>query len=406
MAGVGGRAHGRARRRGRGRRHADGGQRHEDGDRRHRALRRRGHRAGGRWRSAAASRAGQIVATIAPRARPTDGPAAHLRRGHLGADAGRGDGAAGHRPRPLRARLDRPRRRAPAQPRQAHLPRAHRPAARSRQLPRGRQPRRLRQLRRRGPHRRLHARQPRRRLGQDRRPHRPWSAPTTSPRAAATPTARSAARAAISTGCRWSFSARRSACSTARPAAAASRRWCRASRPRARARAKESSGAITAGRPRVSGGGGSFLPGHLGSSMFAEQLADGAGGQRAARQRRRHRRGQGGARPLLGDGARHRPAVRRRTAGGRHAMGYDITKEDLGDWRIHCRNGSVDNLAETEEEAVAMTRRFLSYLPSRVYEAPPVWPRPTIRPTGARKSCSPSCRASAPPPSTCAAPSA
>ena len=30
-----------------------------------------------------------------------------------------------------------------------------------------------------------------------------------------------------------------------------------------------------------------------------------------------------------------------------HAMGYDITKEDLGDWRIHCRNGSVDNLAET-----------------------------------------------------------
>src|SRR6202012_5928593 len=37
--------------------------------------------------------------------------------------------------------------------------------------------------------------------------------------------------------------------------------------------AKESSGAITAGRPRVAGGGGSFLPGHLGSSMFAEQLS-------------------------------------------------------------------------------------------------------------------------------------
>ena len=53
-------------------------------------------------------------------------------------------------------------------------------------------------------------------------------------------------------------------------------------------------------------------------------------------------------------------------------MGYDITKEDLGGWQIHCRNGSVDNLAETEEEAAAMTRRFLSYLPSSVYEAPPV----------------------------------
>src|SRR4029077_18461976 len=36
---------------------------------------------------------------------------------------------------------------------------------------------------------------------------------------------------------------------------------------------KESSGAIMAGRPRVAGGGGSFLPGHLGSSLYAEQLA-------------------------------------------------------------------------------------------------------------------------------------
>src|SRR3984885_8757506 len=50
-----------------------------------------------------------------------------------------------------------------------------------------------------------------------------------------------------------------------------------------------------------------------------------------------------------------------------HAMGYEITKEDLGDWRIHCRNGSVDNLAESEAEAMAQARRFLSYLPSSVY---------------------------------------
>ena len=54
-----------------------------------------------------------------------------------------------------------------------------------------------------------------------------------------------------------------------------------------------------------------------------------------------------------------------------HAMGYEVTKEDLGDWRIHCRNGSVDNLAETEAEAVEQTRQFLSYLPASVYEAPP-----------------------------------
>ena len=56
-----------------------------------------------------------------------------------------------------------------------------------------------------------------------------------------------------------------------------------------------------------------------------------------------------------------------------HAMGYDISKEDLGGWQVHCRNGSVDNLAESEEEAASMTKRFLSYLPSSVYEAPPVF---------------------------------
>ncbi len=57
-----------------------------------------------------------------------------------------------------------------------------------------------------------------------------------------------------------------------------------------------------------------------------------------------------------------------------HAMGYDVSKEDLGGWHIHCCNGSVDNLAETEAEAVALTKRFLSYLPPSVYEPPPVLP--------------------------------
>jgi acetyl/propionyl-CoA carboxylase alpha subunit/acetyl-CoA carboxylase carboxyltransferase component len=55
-------------------------------------------------------------------------------------------------------------------------------------------------------------------------------------------------------------------------------------------------------------------------------------------------------------------------------MNYDITKEDLGNWEIHCRNGSVDNLAESEEDAVYQTRRFLSYLPSNCYEVAPIHP--------------------------------
>ena len=91
-----------------------------------------------------------------------------------------------------------------------------------------------------------------------------------------------------------------------------------------------------------------------------------------------------------------------------HAMGYDITKEDLGDWRIHCRNGSVDNLAETEEEAAAMAKRFLSYLPSSVYEAPPVVAPDPSDPVGSPRggAVHASFRASARRPSTSAAPSA
>ena len=54
------------------------------------------------------------------------------------------------------------------------------------------------------------------------------------------------------------------------------------------------------------------------------------------------------------------------------ALGYDITKEDLGDERIHVyQSGSIDNLAETEDEAFAMIAQFLSYLPSNVWEMAP-----------------------------------
>jgi methylmalonyl-CoA decarboxylase subunit alpha len=54
------------------------------------------------------------------------------------------------------------------------------------------------------------------------------------------------------------------------------------------------------------------------------------------------------------------------------ALGYDITKEDLGGDHIHVKiSGSVDNLADDEADAFAQTRRFLSYLPSNVWEMPP-----------------------------------
>ncbi len=54
------------------------------------------------------------------------------------------------------------------------------------------------------------------------------------------------------------------------------------------------------------------------------------------------------------------------------ALGYEISKEDLGGAEMHTRqSGVVDNLVASEDEAFATIRRFLSYLPSNVWEAPP-----------------------------------
>ena len=53
------------------------------------------------------------------------------------------------------------------------------------------------------------------------------------------------------------------------------------------------------------------------------------------------------------------------------ALGYEITKEDLGGADVIGVNGVIDNVAENEEEALQMVRRFLSYLPSNAYEMPP-----------------------------------
>ena len=136
--------------------------------------------------------------------------------------------------------------------------------------------------------------------------------------------------------------------------------------------AKESSGAIKAGRPRVAGGGGSYLPGHLGSTMYTEQLST----IPVVNLLLGSVVGIGAAKAVLGHfSVMVRDIAQLFVAGPpvvSHAMGYDITKEELGGWHIHCTNGSVDNVAESEAEAMEMARTFLSYLPSSVYETPPV----------------------------------
>ncbi|MCO5121350.1 MAG: hypothetical protein M9951_17190 [Burkholderiaceae bacterium] len=55
------------------------------------------------------------------------------------------------------------------------------------------------------------------------------------------------------------------------------------------------------------------------------------------------------------------------------ATGLDVTKEELGSAEIHARiSGIVDRVADSDEEALALTRQFLSYLPTNAWSFPPV----------------------------------
>jgi acetyl-CoA carboxylase carboxyltransferase component len=54
------------------------------------------------------------------------------------------------------------------------------------------------------------------------------------------------------------------------------------------------------------------------------------------------------------------------------AMGETPDKEQLGGARAQTRAGAVDNEAADEDDALAQVKRFLSYLPGNVWDAPPV----------------------------------
>lgn len=56
----------------------------------------------------------------------------------------------------------------------------------------------------------------------------------------------------------------------------------------------------------------------------------------------------------------------------RGGMGTKVDKDELGGSAMHTReSGVVDNEAEDEDHAFELARRFLSYLPSSVFELPP-----------------------------------
>ena len=55
-------------------------------------------------------------------------------------------------------------------------------------------------------------------------------------------------------------------------------------------------------------------------------------------------------------------------------LGQPLTKQELGGADLQARAGGIDNVVDTEAEAFAQARRFLSYLPSSVHGLPPVQP--------------------------------
>lgn len=57
------------------------------------------------------------------------------------------------------------------------------------------------------------------------------------------------------------------------------------------------------------------------------------------------------------------------------ALGIKIGKEELGGAKVAASiAGTIDNVAASEEDCIAMVKRFLSYMPQNVWQLPPVTP--------------------------------
>src|SRR5688500_12669908 len=52
-------------------------------------------------------------------------------------------------------------------------------------------------------------------------------------------------------------------------------------------------------------------------------------------------------------------------------LGQKLTKNELGGWEIQLKAGAVDHAVDSEDDAFACARRFLSYLPASVDDVPP-----------------------------------
>lgn len=58
------------------------------------------------------------------------------------------------------------------------------------------------------------------------------------------------------------------------------------------------------------------------------------------------------------------------------ALSEELDPEELGGWKHHTQTGLVDAVADTDEEAIEILKRFLSYMPDHAGQRPPLAPVP------------------------------
>ena len=96
---------------------------------------------------------------------------------------------------------------------------------------------------------------------------------------------------------------------------------------------------------------------------------------------------------LRADGSRAGLDGAGRAAPGPRRVGEDVTQEELGGSRVHCRKSGVGDLeVESDEACIDAIKRYLSYFPQHCEEPPPIVPDRGSRSTAPTTSCSTSSR--------------
>ena len=76
----------------------------------------------------------------------------------------------------------------------------------------------------------------------------------------------------------------------------------------------------------------------------------------------------------------------------RAAVGEDVTQEELGGSRVHCRKSGVGDLeVADDEECIERIKQYLSFMPQNCEAAPPVRAGRATRSSAPRRSCSTCC---------------